>query len=118
MSRTDKEGVLIRQSVIAEANVLQSNIQVLSAGLVLSINSPPLQFLDANGAARNVDMPNNTTKGAWYLITNTAAAAFALTVRDSTGVNTIVTVAQGKSALVFCNGSGIAASAWRTLLGA
>jgi hypothetical protein len=116
MSRIDKEGVVIRESVIAESNVYQQNILVLGATLTLGAGSPPLQFLDANGVARTVNLPPNV-KGGFMIIYNTAAGAFALTVKDNTSVSTIGSVAQGKCAMFICDGTA-ATTAWKVFLGA
>lgn len=116
MSRTDKEGVLIRESVFAEANVYQTNVQQLAGGIVLTAKSPPVQMLDTNGVIRTVDMPSNSVKGQWFFIANMSAGAFALTIRDSTGATTICSIAQGKAALVVSSGNGTI-TGWRAALG-
>lgn len=116
MSRTDKEGINLRTSVIAEGNVFQTNIQTLGAAVTLGPNAPPVQILDANGAARNVILPSNSIKGQFFYITNTAAGAFSLTVKDATNATLVVTVAQGKTALVVSKGDA-SVTAWTALLG-
>lgn len=116
MSRVDKEGVVIRESLIAESNVYQTNVQVLTGTITMPAGAPPMQFLDANGAARTVNLPPGV-KGGFMWIYNPAAAAFSLTVKDNTSAVTIATIAQGKAALFLCNGDGTT-SAWKVLLGA
>lgn len=71
--------------------------------------------MDANGAARNVDLPatSTTLRGIQLIINNTAAGAFALTVRLTGGGATVVTVAQNKMAIITCWSS--AAGSWRGL---
>lgn len=72
--------------------------RALTAGVVITEEDPSLLVLDANGAARNVDMPAPSANidGKRWTIQNPAAGAFALTVRNNGGA-TIATVAQGKS---------------------
>jgi hypothetical protein len=71
--------------------------------------------LDANGAARNVDLPatSQTLRGQQLVINNTAAGAFSLTVRLTGGGATVVVVAQNKMGLLLCWGA--AAGSWRGL---
>ena len=118
MSRIDKEGVVIRESVIAENNVLQTNIQTATvATITMQAGAPPLQIIDANGAARTILLPPSTQKGGFFFFMNPAAAAFSLTIKDATNVATIATIAQGKAAMLFCNGDGTT-TAWKVFLGA
>ena len=75
-----------------------------------------LQILDANGAGRNVLLPSESANdGKIMLINNPAAGAFSLTLQSSAGagLSPAVTVAQNKTAIVFCDGT-----AWRALNGA
>ena len=116
MSRIDKEGVVIRESQIAENNIMQSNIQTLTGTITMPAGSAPLQFLDANGAARTVNLPPGV-KGGFLWMYNTAGGVFSLTVKDSTSVVTIATIAQAKAAMFICNGDGTT-SAWKLFLGA
>jgi hypothetical protein len=91
--------------------------RVLQGAVTLqNTREPFIQFLDANGAARNVNMPLETANdGAMMLIVNVAAGAFALTLQSNAGaaLSPAVSVAQGKAALMFCDGT-----AWRALSGA
>ena len=118
MSRVDKEGVILRESVIAENNVYQANVQILTvATITLPLGCPPLQFLDANGVARTVNLPTNSVKGTVIKLANTAAGVFAITVKDLTSATTVATIANGKSAEFWCNGDGTV-TAWKVLLSA
>lgn len=117
MSRTDKEGVNIRQSVIAESNVLGTSKQALSATTTLGTGSMPYQDLDANGGARTLNLPSNSIKGLFFIISNYTGAANSITVKDLTSTTTVVVVAQNKAALVVSNGDGTV-NAWRSLTGA
>lgn len=91
---------------------LGKNTKVLSGTYTMTAGDPVLQFLDANGAARDVLLPP-ISDGLVYVVVNRAAAAFALTVKDSTGVTTVAVAAQNKSAILFCNGV-----AWAGIVGA
>lgn len=69
-------------------------------------------FLDANGAARNVDFPAVTADmlGQFFFIKNTAGAAFALTIRNSAAA-TLGDLLQSESCMVVCDGT-----AWHVLM--
>lgn len=116
MSRTDKEGVNIRSSVLAEGNMLGMAKQALGATYTIPPNAPPFQDLDANGGARTVNLPSNSVKGQFILITNYTGAANSLTVKDFTSTTTVGVVAQNKAALFISNGDGTV-NAWRVVLG-
>lgn len=61
----------------------ESRYQLLTGGVVIPEDDLSTLFLDANGAARNVDMPAPSTNilDKVWTIQNPAAAAFSLTVR-------------------------------------
>lgn len=83
---------------------VQPQAKVLAGDVTLTKDSPTLQFLDANGAARNVDLPAFAdSRGLMFIIHNTAAGIFSLTVR-APGPATVVVVAQDKGALVYSDG--------------
>lgn len=89
--------------------------QTLGAAYQVLDTDPDFLSLDANGAARNVDLPAATAanNGRMFLIYNPAAGAFSLTVRTFGGGSTVATVAQAKAAIV-ANFNGT----WRALVGA
>lgn len=65
------------------------------------------------GVARDLTLPaESASAGAYLIVINTAATALNVVVKDDGGA-TIVTVAQNKAAMVWCNGT-----AWLSLLGA
>ena len=82
-------------------------VEVLSGARVLTyaeIDTFNMFALDANGAARNVDLPAvGSMAGAFLFISNKAAGAFALTVRDAAAA-TITVIAQSESALIWSDG--------------
>lgn len=85
----------------------------LAATLVLTKDSPTINFLDPGGAARNVDLPaEEESFGLVFIIANEADAAEVITVRND-AAGTIVTPTQGESALLFCDGT-----AWRGIISA
>ena len=105
-------GVTFSQEMFARraSRVLQANVVLANAG------EPTMQLLDANGAARNVNLPLETANdGKMLLISNIAAGAFALTLQSNAGaaLTPAVSVAQNKSVLMFCDGT-----VWRALLSA
>lgn len=117
MSRTDKEGVIIRESVIAEKNAFQMTTLTLGGSLTIADSAPPVQFIINNGSARNWILPLGNRIGAWFLLVNRSATAVSGTVLDSTSTTTVATVAQNKSVLVVSNGDGSITS-WGALLSA
>lgn len=77
----------------------------LTADLVLTFDSPKLQFLDPGGSARNVDLPPvEESAGLEFKVANTADAAEALTVRLTGGGATIAALAQDEHGFFFSNG--------------
>jgi hypothetical protein len=85
------------------------------AGNIVMANSgePSIQFLDANGVARNVQLPlESANAGKILYIVNTAAGAFALTLQSNAGaaLSPAVTVAQNAGAIMLCDGI-----AWRAV---
>lgn len=90
---------------------------ILGATLTMQDGSPHLVSLDCNGVARTVKLPPAPKPGDFFIITNTSAGAFALTIQDSAGValNPALAIAQGKTAIVFYID---ATYGWRNLTGA
>jgi hypothetical protein len=116
-SHNDIDGVTIRNCTFAEGNKFLQNVQILGGTITLASNAASMQFLDANGAVRTVNLPSNSLKGKYIKIFNPAGAAFGLTVKDNTSTTTVATVAQGKAAEFWCNGDGTV-NAWKVFAGA
>lgn len=98
------EGKWIRglfDKLVSREQHQQSRYQLLTAGVTIPEDDLSTLFLDANGAARNVDMPAPSANilGKIWTIQNPAAGAFSLTVRNNGGA-TIATVAQAKCAQI------------------
>lgn len=91
-------------------------VEVLSAGRVITmdeIETYQAMIFDANGAARNLDLPIvGACQGVYLLLMNKAAGAFSITVRDAAAA-TVVVLAQNKSALVWSDGVS-----WQSILSA
>jgi hypothetical protein len=105
-----REAIAIAPTGRASRMSVRAN-EVLSGARVITVDEVE-RFqafaFDANGAGRNVDLPAEAAcAGAYLFITNTAAGAFSLTIRNPAAA-TITTVAQNDAALVYCDGT-----AWR-----
>lgn len=74
--------------------------RVLQGPLDITLNGAIVNFLDPNGAGRNVNLPV-LEEGLFYVVSN-IGAAFSLTVRDQLAA-TVATVAPGQTVLVFAS---------------
>lgn len=110
--RLKVEGSQIVDTTLFGRLRLGANIEVLGADKTLVDGDPVLQVLDANGVARNLTLPAVGGRSQLFLVTNTAAGAFSITVKNA-GATTIGTVAQGKTSLFFSDGA-----TWHVLTGA
>ena len=86
---------------------------VCTGAIVLTLDSPQMQALDANGAGRNVSLPavGVTHDGMFFVIANSAGAAFNLSIVNAAG-GAVATVNQNEMAIVYVSQAG----AW-TLFG-
>lgn len=87
---------------------LRSRTETLAADLTLTIDDPPLLFLDPGGSGRNVDLPSEATSdGLRFTLVNTADAAEIITVRDSggSGLTPAITPTQNETAVLWCDGT-------------
>lgn len=118
MSVSNIENAIVHNSVHSQFKFDHSAI-TLSGDITLLDGHATVLQLDANGAARNVTLPatSRANKGRVFIIYNTAAAANSLTVKQSNGSTTVLTVAQGKCAMFMNDGSGSATASWFGLLG-
>lgn len=112
MTRVNSEQSRIEGANLATKSKFGVMSKVLAGTYVISKDMPTMLFLDANGAARNVDFPAITDdmKGLFFLVKNTAGAAFALTLRNAAAA-TLGDLAQGESGIVICDGA-----AWHVLM--
>jgi hypothetical protein len=81
MSVSRKDGAQSQDMFITGLR-LGSEAKVLAATYILPVNSMPVQLLDANGAGRIVKLPLAAPEGRVWILVNTAAGAFALTITD------------------------------------
>lgn len=89
------------------------NTEDLAATKTLVVTDAEYQFLNPDGAHRDVVLPAEASStGYRYFIFNTADAAENLVVKDD-GANTILTIAQNESGIVVCNGT-----VWKGMVGA
>ena len=87
------------------------NTEILTANKTLTKTSARLQFLNASGANRNVNLPAEAdSKGIPFIIFETGGN-YSLVVKDDTPA-TVITIPAGKAGLVACNGT-----VWKGLLG-
>lgn len=88
--------------------------KTVGADITLVSGEPPVQVLTITGSARNITLPaiSDANEGLCFIIVNIAASALNAVVKDA-AANTIVTVAQNKTAMVVCDGV-----AWRAFAGA
>lgn len=112
MSRVNSEQSRVEGAILATKTKMGTMSKVLTGTQVISKDMPTMLFLDANGAARNVDFPAITDdmKGLYFVVKNTAAGAFALTLRNAAAA-TIGDLAQAESCMVVCDGA-----AWHVLM--
>jgi hypothetical protein len=81
------------------------NAETLSGAKTLTTTSERLQFLDPDGAGRDVNLPaEGSSSGLSFVIINMADGAEDLTVKDDSPA-TIITVGQDEIGFVFCNGT-------------
>jgi hypothetical protein len=93
----------ISNASLVQGNKLENLILTLGAALTVDADSPQVLFLDPGGAGRNVDLPaEETSKGLFFIIVNTADAAEALTIRND-AAGTVGSVTQNEAAFCICN---------------
>lgn len=81
-----------------------TSVSALSGGLTLKTHDRKVQFLDPNGANRDITLPATAdSTDLYFWIINCADAAEDLVVKY--GGSTIITVSQDEAGIVWCNGS-------------
>lgn len=82
---------------------LRSGTASITANYTLTVNHPPLNFITPD-AARDITLPAVAdSDGLTFVIVNTAAGAYTLSVKN-VGGTTIVSLAQNAIGIVTCNG--------------
>ena len=88
---------------VVDEDLRDVSIVTLGGNLTLTPKSPPLQFIDPNGA-RTLTLPAEAdSKGLTFLIHNNAGGAEIITIKDDAAA-TIATPTQNEMALVYCDG--------------
>lgn len=100
MANPIKDGQVVNDKMFLSPAT--ANTQVLTGDLTLTDDSPQIQYLDANGANRNINLPAVANTNHIFFIYNSASPAFNLVVKS--GATTVATIAQGQSGLIFSNG--------------
>ncbi len=77
--------------------------RTLSGNVTLVDTDGALQYMDANGANRDVTLPAVSTFNHPFVIVNTSGAAYNLVVKNAGG-STIITVGQNQIGLLWSNG--------------
>ncbi len=116
MSSERKDYAELTKVVLLELFAKRSSVSLVGTYAMAAAGEPTLQFLDANGAARNVKLPTETgNDGKILVIFNPTGAANSLTLQDSGGnaLSPAVTVAQNKAVVMVCDGTK-----WRAIVGA
>lgn len=103
--RRDIEAASILASVLGQGSKLAVETQTLTGTLTLTTSSSPLQSHDCGGAGRTVLLPAEAdSKGMFFAFGNWSDAAETLTVKEDSNTTTIITVAQAKGGIVWCDG--------------
>lgn len=102
--RNNIEGSRIADCMIVSGNKLSMMRATLTAdNTALDADTPHLISLDPDGA-KDLLLPPEAP-GLWFLITNWAGGAEAITVKDDSDTTTIGIVLQNKAGLFVCDGT-------------
>lgn len=86
--------------------------KVVAAEEAIGVDWPPMLLLDPGGAARTVLLPPEAdSENLVFFIVNTADAAEALTVEEDSSTTAILSLLQGESGMVYCDGT-----TWRGMM--
>lgn len=107
--RSEVHGTKLVGNVLQNGNRLGVNKQGISAQIVLTADSPPIQVLTPTVDC-DVLLPDETlesSKGLFFLIYNDAAAAstFDLIVKENDDSTTVDTLTEQQGSLIFCDGT-------------
>ena len=91
---------------IGVPRIKDANTETMTATGVLTAASAYHQILDPDGA-RELDMPDGAaTQGGKCMVTNSADAAEAITIKQSDSTTTVAVVDQNESVTLVCTGAG------------
>lgn len=93
------------QAVAASNQVGNVAVVVAAGNITLVKTDPTYQFINPNGANRNVTLPAVTAlERVFFVIKNTGTAAFGLTVKNASAVQVGVPIANGYTLTVVWSG--------------
>lgn len=104
----------IEDIVTATAFAGYSNTETLAATKTLVDSDFPIQYLDPDGANRDVELPAEGNSNHAFFFANTASAAFNLVIKDDSPA-TIITIGEGQIGFVFSDGTTWKGSVWTSL---
>lgn len=80
--------------------------QIMAGTVTLDEDCPPVQLFDLNGAGRTLNLPLETaSKFLFLLVINVTGTAQTLTIKDNASATTIISLAQNKIGLLWCDGT-------------
>lgn len=95
---------------------MKSDVYTADAGgaaFTLPDDTAPVCLIDAGGASMTLTLPTVAAAANRILfLFNTADGIETITVKDSTGVTTVATLAQNKATVLYCNGT-----TWHAIVG-
>jgi len=108
----DVMAVIVNQLIAGNLRGELANPETLAATKVMTDDDLPIQWLDCDGAAREVDLPAEGINNHIIVIYNSSAGAYAITVKDDSATTTIATVSQGEMKIFLSNGAAWKAVMW------
>lgn len=103
--RRDVEGAGLAYNLLRQGNKFTVDSRTLAGTLTLTADSAQLQSHDCGGAGRTVLLPAEADSiGLFFIFGNWSDAAETLTVKEDSNTTTIITVAQAKGGIVWCDG--------------
>lgn len=85
--------------------------KAVAAEEAIGVDWPPMLLLDPDGGATVLLPPEADSENLVFFIFNTAGAAETLTVEEDSSTTAILTLLQGESGMVYCDGT-----AWRGMM--
>ena len=97
--------------VLVNGAKLEMNTETLAAGKTLTDADDPIQYLDPDGAERDIVLPAGAATNPIFFISNPASSGYDLVVKQST--TEIVSVEEGQTKILVSDGT-----TWRSVAGA
>lgn len=119
MGRVNSEDAQIRNPTLHRTKHTWGSITATGT-VTLSAESPDIIDFNCNGSARNLVLPADSVdlRGRVFHIYNSSGTAVAITVQQSDGSTTVISIAQGKAGKVWLTGNSAGTFLWRGMLGA